>query len=162
MAKLQQCNRWCLEWMSDFITHFTGHVITYPRWDSSWSMIVNIFADVWQRKYCHNEQQWRHHTTLSGCCARGFIIHTQIGHEGHCWVRCVMTLPRKGHCWVRCVMTLPRNDTTIKGIFTSHGKKSSKGLSVFTKWQDPCFLCHTHFQHLGFNSLGPSDTYMRR
>ena len=25
-------NRWALEWISNFIPHFTGHVTTYPWW----------------------------------------------------------------------------------------------------------------------------------
>ena len=29
-----------LEWMSNFIPHFTGHMITYPCWDLSVSMLV--------------------------------------------------------------------------------------------------------------------------
>ena len=28
------------EWMSNFISHFTGHVITYPCWDLSQTMLV--------------------------------------------------------------------------------------------------------------------------
>ena len=28
------------EWISNFIPHFTGHVITYPCWDWSWTMLV--------------------------------------------------------------------------------------------------------------------------
>ena len=28
------------EWISNFTPHFTGHMITYPRWNSSWSMLV--------------------------------------------------------------------------------------------------------------------------
>ena len=29
------------EWISNFIQHFTGHVITHPWWDSNWSMSIN-------------------------------------------------------------------------------------------------------------------------
>ena len=28
------------KWISNFITHFTGHAITYPCWDTSWYMLV--------------------------------------------------------------------------------------------------------------------------
>ena len=28
------------EWISDFISHFNGRVITYPRWDLSKTMLV--------------------------------------------------------------------------------------------------------------------------
>ena len=30
------------EWISNFIQHFSGHVITYPYCDLSWSMLVNV------------------------------------------------------------------------------------------------------------------------
>ena len=29
------------EWISVFLSHFTGHVITYPCWDLSQSMLSN-------------------------------------------------------------------------------------------------------------------------
>ena len=29
-----------VEWMSNFTPHFTGHVITYPYWDYSWTTLV--------------------------------------------------------------------------------------------------------------------------
>ena len=33
--KLQRCSRSRLGWISNFITNFTGHVISYPYWGSS-------------------------------------------------------------------------------------------------------------------------------
>ena len=49
-SKLQRCSRWSWEWISNFISHFTGYLITYPYvnekgllvtgnkilWNSSW------------------------------------------------------------------------------------------------------------------------------
>ena len=32
-----------LEWIINFIPHITGHVITYPCWDSSYSMLSKCF-----------------------------------------------------------------------------------------------------------------------
>ena len=33
LPKLQQCNRWSLGMVNNFIAHFTGYVIIHPCWD---------------------------------------------------------------------------------------------------------------------------------
>ena len=34
------------EWKSNFIQHFTGHVVIYPNWDETWSMLVKGDPDL--------------------------------------------------------------------------------------------------------------------
>ena len=44
------------EWISNFIPHFIGHVITYSCWDYSWSILVNGAAG---RYYKQMHQIWK-------------------------------------------------------------------------------------------------------
>ena len=65
------------EWMCDPIPHFTGHVITYPCWDSSYIILVKevneVYADLTgilaaaTKRLSHKTNfqiQWRYHRRI--------------------------------------------------------------------------------------------------
>ena len=39
-ASIPKLQRWSLEWINNFIPHFTSYMISYPCWDNSQSMLV--------------------------------------------------------------------------------------------------------------------------
>ena len=69
------------ELINNFISHFTGHVITYPCWDWSWSMLVkrapcryeyhNCIVIIWQSKTCFKKciAHLSGHLIFTGICS---------------------------------------------------------------------------------------------
>ena len=52
IPKLQWCNRWSLELISNFIPDFIEHVITYPCWNLSQNVLVKGALVLWSVKWC--------------------------------------------------------------------------------------------------------------
>ena len=48
------------EWISNFISHFTGHVITYPCWDWPWYWLWRIHGSFSSNYSVHHDnEEWK-------------------------------------------------------------------------------------------------------
>ena len=76
------------EWISNFIPHFTGHVITYPCWDSIYACIPDKNLDVFMHRdflcypFLYSPQTERIEDTNVSKLRISFV--TNFLHKCHC------------------------------------------------------------------------------
>ena len=99
------------EWISNFVPHITGNVITYPQWDLIKSMLVKALQDASNMERALSRDYHFEFRFIK----RYLIIPSAVAHRKHNIVNAMPSLP---HCYhytfvVHCEIEINAVNSTV-------------------------------------------------